>query len=393
MRQQIVRVGLIAVLVVVAMPSGARAAGDGAGPGGAGTEAPYQSAEVCGVCHEAIHKAWADSPHARSSTNPLYREALRLAVENAPEKDKDSVRKECVWCHAPTTLLTGDHQMTQPLSQEGTTCDFCHTVVEVDLARTGHPFTLEPGSVKRGPFEYGAIDGHGTAYSPLHRASPLLCAACHEYRNARGVAVLATYSDWKAGPYPARGVPCQDCHMALVPGSITKDSTPRGGLRVINLHRVVGGSSKSQLARGLDLAIASFTRSGGSAQVSVTVTNSAAGHPVPGGLPSRALVVSAAVETSDGRMQHRQEKIYRRELKDDKGRVLTGVADMFLKAASVGRDNRIKPQESRQERFTLPLPQGARAVVVRLEYRDSSDPRGTPLTTLITESRRELTGP
>ena len=104
-------------------------------------------------------------------------------------------------------------------------------------------------------------------------------------------------------------------------------------------------------------------------------------------------MVSAAVETADGRLQHRQEKIYRRELKDDKGRVLTGIADMFQKAAAVGRDNRIKPQESRQERFTLPLPQGARAVVVRLEYRDSSDPRGTPLTTLITETRRELTGP
>jgi hypothetical protein len=386
MREGRLRFGLIAALPLIAAGAGMNAAG-------AGSEETYQSAEVCGTCHEEIHKAWAESPHARSATNPLYLAVLKTAVETASDKDRDAVRRECTWCHAPTTILTGDRDLTRPLSREGTTCDFCHTVAEVDLSAKGPPFTLDPGPVKRGPFEYGAIDGHRTAYSPLHRASPLLCASCHEYRNARGVAVLASYSEWKAGPYPARGVPCQDCHMALVPGSIARDRAPRGGLRVVNLHRVVGGSAKSQLARGLDLAIASFARSGGSAQVGVTVINAAAGHPVPGGLPSRALLVSAAVETADGRMVHRQEKVYRRELKDDKGRVLTGIAEMFLKAAAVGRDNRIKPQETRQERFTLPLPPGSKAVVVRLEYRDTSDPRGAPLTTLIAETRRELAGP
>jgi hypothetical protein len=394
-----VRGGLVAALAFagVTVYAGGAAGGPGfAGPGtaaGAGSEETYQSAEVCGTCHEAIHAAWAESPHARSAVNPLFREALRAAVDAAPGKDQDAVRRACTWCHAPTTILTGDHQLTRPISLEGTTCDFCHTVADVDLSRAGHPFTLDPGPVKRGPFEYGVIDGHRTAYSPLHRTSPLLCASCHEHRNARGVAVLTSYSDWKAGPYPARGVPCQDCHMALVPGNVARDSAPRGGLRVINLHRVVGGSARSQLARGLDLAIASFARSGGSAQVGVTVGNVAAGHPVPGGLPSRALVLAAAVETADGRLEHRREKVYRRELKDEQGRVITVVADMFLKAAAVGRDNRIKPQESRQERFTLPLPPGARAVVVRLEYRDTSDPRGAPLTTLITEIRRELAGP
>ena len=40
-----------------------------------------------------------------------------------------------------------------------------------------------------------------------------LCAACHEYSNARGVPVLSTYSEWTSGPYPARGQTCQECHM------------------------------------------------------------------------------------------------------------------------------------------------------------------------------------
>ncbi|MBI4168508.1 MAG: hypothetical protein HY510_01070 [Acidobacteria bacterium] len=363
-----------------------------AGPGSAGAGAsPYEPAKSCGRCHDAIFKSWSESPHSRSAASPAYFEALRRTVETAT--DKDGARRACVWCHAPTTLITGDLELQQPISREGVTCDFCHTVVDVDMEKAEHPFVLEPGRVKRGPFEYSRITGHASAYSFLHRASPLLCASCHEFTNANGVVVLSTYSDWKEGPYPARGVPCQDCHMAPVPGSMVKGGGGKDALRVINLHRVVGGSAQSQLKRGLDLTIESVRRSGGSAEVSVVVANVAAGHPVPGGLATKSLILSAGAEMPDGRVEHRQERVYRRELKDAGGRVLGTVSDLFLRAASVGRDNRIRPKESRRERFGVPVPQGARAVVVRLEYRDSSDPRGEPRTTLITEARHNLSTP
>jgi hypothetical protein len=352
---------------------------------------PYAPAKECGACHAAIHRAWSESTHARAATSEAYVEALRRAIESA--SDKAAARAACVWCHAPTTLVTGDVDLKEPISREGVTCDFCHTVAEVDMEKKGHPFVLEPGPVKRGPFQYaGPVEGHEAAYSPLHKASPLLCASCHEHKNATGVAVLATYSEWKDGPYPARGVPCQDCHMALVPGAIVKGATLPGNPRLVNLHRVVGGSARSQLARGLDLEIRDVQRSGGSATVQVTVTNDAAGHPVPGGLATKSLVLAVAVETSDGALAHRQERVYRRELKDERGRVLSSVEDLFLKAAAVGRDNRIKPRETRSERFTVPVPPGALAIVALLEYRDSTDPRGAPATIAITRERRELRG-
>jgi hypothetical protein len=180
--------------------------------------------------------------------------------------------------------------------------------------------------------------------------------------------------------------------MALVPGAIVKGATLPGNPRLVNLHRVVGGSARSQLARGLDLEIRDVQRSGGSATVQVTVTNDAAGHPVPGGLATKSLVLAVAVETSDGALAHRQERVYRRELKDERGRVLSSVEDLFLKAAAVGRDNRIKPRETRSERFTVPVPPGALAIVALLEYRDSTDPRGAPATIAITRERRELRG-
>jgi hypothetical protein len=354
----------------------------------AGATARYEPASECAKCHAEIHKAWTGSPHARAATSPAYLEAVRRAAEAA--SDPGAVRSGCAWCHAPTTLVTGDHDLKEPISKEGVTCDFCHTVADVDLEKPGHPFTLDPGEVKRGPFEYTRPAGHRTAYSPLHKASPLLCASCHEFRNARGVPVLSTYSEWKAGPYPFLGVPCQDCHMALVPGAAAVGGGGPGALRVINLHRLVGGSARGQLDRGLDLAIESVTRSGGSAEVHVTVTNVAAGHAVPGGLSTKSLIVAVAVEQADGRQEHRQERVYRRELKDGSGKVLEQVADLFLKAASVGRDNRIKPKETRRERFSVPVPQGAKSIVARLEYRDASDPSGPPRTILITETRRDL---
>jgi mono/diheme cytochrome c family protein len=373
------------LLAAPAWPAAATAPAGAPRPGGS----PYVSAKNCGACHDVMYKAWADSPHARSASSPAFLETLRRVVEAAP--DKRAARLGCVWCHAPTTILSGDLDLQQAISQEGITCDFCHTVADVDMEQEGTPFVLKPGPVKRGPFEYASkIQGHETAYSALHRASPLLCASCHEFRNARGVPVLSNYSEWKDGPYPARGVACQDCHMALVPGSPARGAAPKSGLRVVNLHRLVGGSSISQLARGLDLRIESVAIAGGTAEVAIVVTNVAAGHSIPGGLSTKSLVLAVAAEGADGRLENRQERVYRRELRDDRGIVVETVADMFLKAASVGSDTRIKPKESRRERFTVPVPPGARAIVARLEYRDASDPRSAPQTSTVTEVKRPL---
>ncbi|HEU4402830.1 MAG TPA: multiheme c-type cytochrome [Candidatus Polarisedimenticolia bacterium] len=377
-RQAIVLVFFMAL----GLPATAAAAGAAASPH------PYASARTCSACHQAIHKYWSESPHALSASNPVFLETLRRGVETAA--DKTAARRECVWCHAPTTLVTNDFELKDPVSREGITCDFCHTVADVDMDQQDRPFVTEPGPVKRGPLEYAKSPAHKTAYSPLHRASPLLCAACHEWKNTHGVAVLSTYSEWKAGPYPARGVPCQDCHMGLVPGATVREDIKGTSLRVVNLHRLVGGSARSQLARGLDLKIESMTRSGEMADIAVSVTNVAAGHPVPGGLATKSLVLAVGVEAADGTLQHRQERVYRREMKDAQGKVLEDLNAIFAQATSIGIDNRIKPKESRTERFSLPISPGARALVARLEYRDASDPRGGPKTLLVTETKRDL---
>jgi hypothetical protein len=372
------------ILAFTALGVGASASRTEAAP----ADVPYGSAKACAACHKTIYTYWSESAHAQALSTP-FRDALEIAVAGnaAPEQ----VRRGCVWCHAPTALVTGDYDLRQPTTREAITCDFCHTVADVDLGRADHPFQLEPGKVKRGPLQYVKSPSHDTAYSPLHKASPLLCAACHEHRNAQGVLVLSTYSEWKDSPYPARGMLCQECHMPLVPGDTAREGLAATGRR-INLHRMVGGSGYAQIRRGLDLRIESLAQSSVSADVQVVVTNTRVGHAAPGGLSTKAIVLAVAVETESGQLLHRRERIYHRDLLDAEGRALATVPELFLRAASVGEDTRLKPRESRAERFTVPLPPGAKAIVVRLEYRDASDPKAGTKTILVTEERRDLSG-
>ena len=378
---------IVCVVLFAVLSGAAPPAPHGSDPAGAPPRetSAYASSDTCGGCHADIHKAWKVSAHAKAATSPAYVEA-RSRVQDA------KAREGCLWCHAPTTMMLPDPDLKKPISREGITCDFCHTVTTVNVDQQERSFVTMPGPVKRGPFEYeaGKVQGHKTAFSALHRGSPLLCAACHEHTNAQGVAVLSNYSEWKASSYPARGVVCQDCHMALVPGTAAEGTKPRSGLRVVNLHRLVGGSAASQLARGLELSIDSVTGGSGSRAVAVSIANVAAGHSIPGGLATKSLVLAVGVESAQGAIESRQERTYRRELKDERGVVLELVADQFLRAASVGADTRLRPGEKRVERFTISVPQGARAIVARLEYRDASDPRGAPTVLLITEKKRPL---
>ena len=376
------RGGPLAVLVLAAAAGTAvTTLGHSAPP----ADGPYAPASECGQCHQAIHAYWSESEHSRAATRPSYLASLAAAVEGAA--DKASVRRECVWCHAPTALVTGDYELQRPVTKEGVSCDFCHTVADVDLGRPGHPFDLQPGPVKRGPLEYAKSPHHETAYSALHKSSPLLCASCHEYANARGVPVLSTYSEWTSGPYPARGQTCQECHMPLVPGTTVREALDPTQRR-INLHRIVGGSAASRVRTGLELRFQSVDVGAASADVQVVVTNASVGHSAPGGLSTKSLVLAVGVDTGSGELANRRERIYRRDLKDAEGRSLATVEDLFLRAAAVGEDTRLKQKEARNERFTVPLPGSWKAIVARLEYRDASDPKD-PKSTLISEQRRE----
>jgi hypothetical protein len=323
------------------------------------------SAEVCTGCHKDIHAAWSDSVHARSLTNPAFAAALAALKGSGPE------RAACLSCHAPATLVSKNAGIDDPLVREGITCSFCHAITGAKDKWSMDMFTVDPGQTMRGPFKFAESPGHFTEYSPLHKTA-LLCAPCHQFTNAKGVAVLATYDEWKAGPWPRQGVQCQDCHMALVQGAVAEDIAKPAqesaqDRRLINLHRLVGGSALGQLRRSLTATIKRSRREQGTIKLDVDVKNDAAGHRAPTGLPTRSIVLKVTA-SRDGKSFFKEERVYRRTLLDAAGKRITRDADAFSSAVKVGADTRIAPGEARFERFSIPAPPGIAKVEVSLEY-------------------------
>ena len=160
--------------------------------------------------------------------------------------------------------------------------------------------------------------------------------------------------------------------MALVPGAVA-ETIDKPALvsaqdrRLINLHRLVGGSSLGQLRRALTARIRETKRAQGSIRAVVEVTNDAAGHRAPTGLPTRWIVLRLDA-TADGKSFHMEERKYGRELFDGSGKKILSDADAFRKAAKVGSDTRIGPGDTRVEIFTFAAPPGPAKLVIGLDY-------------------------
>ena len=315
----------------------------------------FTSSEVCGKCHADIYKAWSGaSVHAQSMADPDFQNALaEVAIDN---------RSTCLLCHAPTTIVTKDIQANLNITHEGITCDFCHSVRNVDL-EDPVPFDLDVGVTKRGPIRNPGVPPHKAVHSELHTKS-LFCASCHEFKNKHGVAVLSNYSEWLEGPYPGRQVECQGCHMEFYKGKLVAGQDSKELSRIfINLHHVPGGSSSTQLRRAFGVEIVDAKLVDGTAVVSVEVSNIAAGHKIPGGLSTHSARLEVTLD--DGTAQSR---VYERVLVDGSGQPIREVARQFAEARRVRSDNRLEPEETRKERFEFSATKPGTEVEARLIY-------------------------
>ncbi|MBI3696811.1 MAG: hypothetical protein HY238_18490 [Acidobacteria bacterium] len=321
------------------------------------------SAEICGRCHRDIFDAWKASIHSRSMESRLFQDCL----EEAKEKLGEDVQPTCLRCHAPSVAFTRDLVLEKKVSWEGVTCDFCHSVNQVDARKPDQSYQLVVGSTKFGPLKDATPQGHGVAFSKAHTDS-LLCAGCHEYRNSNGLLVLSSFSEWQQSSYAADRSSCQGCHMAAVPAARVVDPKV---LRVkdatVNLHQMPGGHSIEQLNKAVDVRVAN-RRQGDQLLVTAIVRNKGAGHMVPTGSPLRKLVVDLEVHTEDGR-KLRAERTYERAVVDAKGSLLTKEHAVLVNGARVASDNRLKPKEERVENFTFDVARSLSArIVTRLWY-------------------------
>lgn len=317
----------------------------------------------CGRCHEQIYKMWQRSLHGAALTDPIFEASyMRAYLDTA-----GGAKSICLRCHAPVATVTGDLDLKNPASREGITCDYCHSIVSVDLERRDRPFKVVLDGVKRGPFGDSKSSAHGVALSELHLSAEF-CAGCHEYANEDGLPILSTYSEWRVSPQAAQGKTCQKCHMPLGEGDTVRPGvgTSRKG---INLHDISGGHSSEQVRRSATAKILRVERQAPtSAVVEVEIANVGSGHSIPTGMPTRKLILEVVL-FCDGKEVQRFERPYQRVLLDRHGQPITDDHRAILEARTVRDDNRLRAGERRIERFFAAVPsKGALRAEMKFRY-------------------------
>ncbi len=341
----------------------------------------WTSSAVCGECHQAIHAVWRHSLHARSWSNGIFQAAYKRSVDTyGAEKSR-----ACLMCHTPTVRHGKDYAVKQELTAEGVTCDFCHSVSAVELSDAADPFRLTVGKTKYGPLRHAQSPAHEVVDTKLHKNSEF-CAGCHEYRNSNGIAVLATYSEWKNSSYAKRGKQCQDCHMPLVPGRVVALDVKHDRGNVVNLHDVSGSHDIDRVRSAVTLDLFGYEWLGDRVWVYIQVANNGSGHCFPTGLPMHRAVLE--VEIHDGsKLVDRREIPFEIVMLDKNRRVLKREHEVFLDAAYIRSDTRLKPTEKRMIDISFRGIEATKLVLTaRLTYAYSAE-------TLVTENGEERIEP
>jgi hypothetical protein len=320
------------------------------GQAGEAKSNPYTSAKVCAGCHEDIYQMWSRSLHATSLTDPVFDVVYMQALKASDGKTRES----CLRCHAPTTRVSRDFALRHEVSREGVTCDFCHTISVVDMKNRVEPYTFRPGSVKFGPLGDTTSPAHLTTFSRVHETSEL-CGGCHELVAKNGTVIMGTYSEWKEGPYAAKGIQCQDCHMPTVKDATTVKAGVKVSTKRVNKHDLQGGHSAEQLQRAAKVEILEVSKSSDAVQVRVRVTNVGSGHKMPTGIPSRKMLLIGRLKDARGVILREATIRYQKILADAHYNPLESDADIFLKPSTILTDNRLGPQESRIEQLVFPV--------------------------------------
>ena len=321
-------------------------------PGSAADERPspkFEPASACKTCHAREYREWKSSWMSRAFTNDVFQADYRRMIElegTVPGAD----RRQCLRCHAPTALITGDVAAETALATDGVTCDLCHSVALIRDREGISGLGIDPRGVRYGVSVEPKLAPHPMAPSPALR-DPRLCAACHHDELPGNVPLERTYAEWRDSPYAAAGVVCVDCHMAPDPGE------PAGRVS----HRFAGGHATSTLLPGAaTVAIRPAAASG----FDVEVVNARVGHhfPTAGAHPNR-LVLSVTGYDDAGDAIWDERRLYRFRYLNDAGEEVHGTEPV-----SSVEDTTLAPHVPRVEHFAPDTAAATRRIVAELVY-------------------------
>jgi hypothetical protein len=306
----------------------------------------FISAARCGDCHTDIYRSWSSSLHASSWTNTTFQASLK-EIEGSPD-----VAQSCMNCHSPVATHSKGAPVQQIVS-EGVTCDWCHSIKDVETNRKPMLISLDIGAAKYGPVPNAQSMGHQATYSQLHAAAEV-CSGCHEYENSEGLKVLGTFSEWQTSDFAKAGMTCQRCHMPLTILRAVDPRVKRDPVSFVNLHKMPGGHSPDQLFKALDTRITELTRRGARIHVQVLVYNKGAGHSVPTGMPTRQIILTTEV-TGNRTGKQTQTRVYGISVQDRTGAILDHDSAVIRSGAKFISDTRLKPAERRIENFDFEI--------------------------------------
>ena len=204
----------------------------------------YDNPQVCLGCHIEKFEMWENSQMSKAFTGDFFQAQYnKLAVVDAGRDEKvKGLTAGCIGCHSPSAYKAGDYPPTPAdpekidsfwnqkggiklFADRGVFCDFCHTIKDFKgKSPFNHNYVsnatpeIDP---KRGDLEDPWSPYHETETSELH-ADAKFCGICHNELNDFGVWIKATEIEYQEGPYPAKDIACQTCHMPPISGKPAK---------------------------------------------------------------------------------------------------------------------------------------------------------------------------
>lgn len=345
------------------------------------TAADFQDPSYCNGCHGTLHDQWSKSKHANAITDNLFQKDLAFAIKDLGGIDNpeaQAIQAFCFKCHSPIGNLIGEVPPKSSAAMSAISCDFCHTVSGSNGTGNGS-YINTPGNVKRGPYVDAISPVHETTLSVFHTQSEF-CGMCHDvFHPGNGLPLEETYTEWKNGPYPAKGRQCQHCMMTEMRDI---QAASLGPIRpVVFGHSFAGANFVSGDTAGAKKLLRSAAKveletnrtsakPGNLISVTVKLTNTGAGHKLPTGLTDvRNLWLEIKTVDSAGKTKTLHEERYATVLEDAQGKH-DGTVPVW-RAVKIYSDNRIAPLESKtyKESFRIPADaEGRYKVIATLNY-------------------------
>jgi cytochrome c554/c'-like protein len=224
----------------------------------------------CGICHPVQLADWKESIHA-ASMGP----GVAGQLEELHRTDPAQART-CYVCHAPLAeQRPGAPGYDPTLTGKGIVCGSCHVR---QWQRFGPP---QRDGALRSSTPRARLPHNGVTRTPAFLRSEF-CKDCHQFPASgyalNGKLLQDTYEEWKAGPAATSNVPCQACHMP----------DRRHQWRGIHDPDMVRGALTVSVSRD-------------DTGVTLTVTNTGAGHRLPTYVTPR-VVVSGELLDAEGRV-------------------------------------------------------------------------------------------